>query len=60
VSGRLTGKLAIVTRAAQGLGAAIARRLAVEGARVLLTDRNESGAKAVAEELSSSSKVERR
>jgi NAD(P)-dependent dehydrogenase (short-subunit alcohol dehydrogenase family) len=52
MSGRLTGKLALVTGAAQGLGAAIARRLAAEGARVLLTDRNESGVKAAAEELS--------
>ena len=52
MSGRLTGKLALVTGAAQGLGAAIARRLAAEGARVLLTDRNESGVKAVADELS--------
>jgi NAD(P)-dependent dehydrogenase (short-subunit alcohol dehydrogenase family) len=52
MSGRLAGKLALVTGAAQGLGAAIARRLAVEGARVLLTDRNESGVKAVAQELS--------
>lgn len=52
MSGRLSGKLALVTGAAQGLGAAIARGLAVEGARVLLTDRNESGVKAAAEELS--------
>ena len=29
MSGRLTGKLALVTGAAQGLGAAITRRLAV-------------------------------
>lgn len=52
MNGRLSGKLALVTGAAQGLGAAIARRLTVEGARVLLTDRNESGVKAAAEELS--------
>ncbi|WP_313802984.1 SDR family oxidoreductase [Sphingobium sp.] len=52
MSGRLSGKLALVTGAAQGLGAAIARRLALEGARVLLTDRNESGVKVVAKELS--------
>lgn len=51
MSGRLAGKQALVTGAAQGLGAAIARRLAGEGARVLLTDRNESGVKAVAEGL---------
>ena len=52
MNGRLTGKLALVTGAAQGLGAAIARRLVLEGARVLLTDRNESGVKTAAEELS--------
>jgi len=36
--GRVDGKAALVTGAAQGLGAAIAGRLADEGARVLLTD----------------------
>ena len=41
--GRVTGKLALVTGAAQGLGAAIAESLASEGARVLLTDINEAG-----------------
>ncbi|MEZ5656843.1 MAG: SDR family oxidoreductase [Sphingobium sp.] len=41
---RLSGKTAIVTGAAQGLGAAIAQSMAQEGAKVLLTDRNEAGA----------------
>lgn len=36
--GRVSGKLALVTGAAQGLGAAHAWLLAREGARVLLTD----------------------
>ncbi len=36
--GRLDGKVAIVTGAARGQGAAIARRFVEEGARVLLTD----------------------
>lgn len=35
---RLEGKIAIVTGAAQGIGAAIARCLCMEGAKVLLTD----------------------
>jgi NAD(P)-dependent dehydrogenase (short-subunit alcohol dehydrogenase family) len=44
MSGRVAGKLALVTGAAQGLGAAHSRRLAEEGARVLLTDINLEGA----------------
>ncbi|MBW8753046.1 MAG: SDR family oxidoreductase [Sphingomonadales bacterium] len=41
---RLAGKTALVTGAAQGLGAGIALALAREGARVVATDRNEAGA----------------
>ena len=36
----LTGKVAIVTGSARGLGAATARRLAEEGAKVIITDIN--------------------
>src|SRR5690606_6776219 len=42
--GRVQNKIALVTGAAQGLGAAIARLLAREGAKVLLTDINIEGA----------------
>jgi len=48
---RLAGKTALVTGAAQGLGEAIARGLASEGARVLLTDRNAEGAAKVAADI---------
>lgn len=38
---RYEGRVAIVTGAAQGLGRVVARRLAEEGARVVITDRHE-------------------
>ncbi|MBE5074152.1 glucose 1-dehydrogenase [Erythrobacteraceae bacterium E2-1 Yellow Sea] len=48
MAGRVEGKLALVTGAAQGLGAAHSRRLAEEGARVLCTDINGAGAQETA------------
>lgn len=48
MNGRVAGKLALITGAAQGLGAAQARMLARHGARVLATDVNEAGAAATA------------
>jgi NAD(P)-dependent dehydrogenase (short-subunit alcohol dehydrogenase family) len=44
MSKRVAGKKALITGGAQGLGAAIATRLAAEGAQVLVTDINEEGA----------------
>lgn len=46
--GRVEGKLALVTGAAQGLGRAHCRRLAEEGAKVLCTDINGEGAEETA------------
>jgi 2-hydroxycyclohexanecarboxyl-CoA dehydrogenase len=49
---RLEGRKALVTGGASGIGAATARRLAAEGAEVVIGDRNEEGAAAVAAEIS--------
>jgi 3-oxoacyl-[acyl-carrier protein] reductase len=49
---RLEGKIALVTGAASGYGAEIARRFAREGAKVVLMDLNAEGAKKVASEAS--------
>ena len=48
MTGRVSGKTALVTGAAQGLGEAIARMLVREGARVALTDINADGVMATA------------
>lgn len=49
--GRLDGKVAVITGAAQGMGEAHARLFVAEGARVVLTDINEEGGQALACEL---------
>src|SRR5882672_4020526 len=49
--GRVAGKKAFITGGAQGLGAAMARKLAAEGAKVSVADINLEGAKVVAAEL---------
>ena len=51
MTGRVAGKKAFITGAAQGLGAAIARALAAEGAQVALADINFVGAEKQAAEL---------
>lgn len=49
--GRLVGKVAIVTGAAQGMGAEHARRFVAEGASVLITDIDSDRGNALAAEL---------
>jgi NAD(P)-dependent dehydrogenase (short-subunit alcohol dehydrogenase family) len=51
VTGRLTGKIAVVTGAGQGIGAAIARCFAAEGASVVVAEINDATGAAMASEL---------
>jgi meso-butanediol dehydrogenase / (S,S)-butanediol dehydrogenase / diacetyl reductase len=51
VSSRLLGKTAVVTGGASGLGEAVAARCAAEGARVVVADVDEAGARRVADDL---------
>jgi NAD(P)-dependent dehydrogenase (short-subunit alcohol dehydrogenase family) len=51
MTGRLEGKVALVTGAAGSIGAASARAMAAEGARLVLSDRDEEGLGRIAAEL---------
>jgi len=51
VSGRLDGKVAVITGGAGGIGAATARRFATEGAHVVLADLADETGQALADEV---------
>jgi len=56
---RLAGKRAIVTGAGNGIGRAIALRLASEGARIVLADVDEEAAEGVANEIDGETLVQK-
>ncbi len=56
VDGRLSGKVAIVTGGASGIGEASVRRLVAEGAKVAIADVNPYAGLALAEELHQSTR----
>lgn len=49
--GRFTGRTALVTGAAQGMGAAVARRILADGGNVCLVDRDEALLRALSGEI---------
>jgi NAD(P)-dependent dehydrogenase (short-subunit alcohol dehydrogenase family) len=56
---RLSGKTALITGGASGLGAAIAQRFAAEGCAVIIADIDEAVGKALAKEIGAAARFER-
>jgi NAD(P)-dependent dehydrogenase (short-subunit alcohol dehydrogenase family) len=55
MAGKLAGKVAIITGAGSGQGAAMTKLFIEEGAKVVLADLNEAGMKEVTADLSADS-----
>jgi NAD(P)-dependent dehydrogenase (short-subunit alcohol dehydrogenase family) len=49
--GQLDGRIGIITGAASGIGAACARVLSREGAKLVLTDLDDAGGQRLAEQI---------
>ena len=57
--GRIAGKVAIVIGGASGMGEAIAKRFAAEGAKVIVVDRDDQRGQAVVREIGSAARFVR-
>src|SRR5262245_17375951 len=57
MAGRLSGKVAIISGGATGMGGAASRLFAAEGAKVAIVDRNESEAARTAADIKSAGGV---